>query len=192
MPKDIHNSRFVQVIYGQALSAAWSCQLWLCHVISGLAGSAGHPRVVVDYDCLMESPDREIGRMARIFGLDVDPLDMETYRSEFLDNQLRHSVFAPSDFGTNDSCPILAKKVYGALLDAASDRLALDDSDFLGQVARWTEELELSGTYLGLADKLFQEVLQLRSMVAERDNQIRTLSSEMHSESPERLPEAVS
>src|SRR4029077_19950349 len=38
--------------------------LWLEHVIPSLSGSARDKRVLIDYDRLMQSPDRELKRIA--------------------------------------------------------------------------------------------------------------------------------
>ena len=59
--------------------------LWLSHVVTSLSDSAGARRVIVDYDLMMQEPDRELARIAKQLGLQVDPEEAGKYKAEFLD-----------------------------------------------------------------------------------------------------------
>ena len=67
-----------------------SCLLWLDHVLRALTETQGEKRVLVDYDLLMSSPDEEIKKIASLYELSVNSEKMMTYKTEFLDESLRH------------------------------------------------------------------------------------------------------
>jgi hypothetical protein len=52
-----------------ALSPALAAQLWLEHNRAALTLTRREDRLLVDYDCLLASPGREIGRLASFLGL---------------------------------------------------------------------------------------------------------------------------
>lgn len=78
--------------------SAW---LWQVHFVASLALTEGRPRVVVDYDRLLADPARELGRVARAFGLPAPVTGdaaLAEFRDHFLSPGLRHSHFASDDF----------------------------------------------------------------------------------------------
>lgn len=77
-----------------------SAGLWLSHLACALRYTAGRPRVVVDYDRLLESPMRELARMARALDLRDSALDRareDPFERVFLSTDLRHARYAPDD-----------------------------------------------------------------------------------------------
>lgn len=114
--------------------------LWLGHVLPSLTGSAGVRRVVVDFDRLLQEPEQELSRVARGLELDIDPAAMAAYRQDFLDRNLRHTIYALEELDADAGCPPLVREVYAGLLEAASDRMDLDGPELLGQITRWAEE----------------------------------------------------
>lgn len=142
--------------------------LWLGHVITSLTGSAGNQRVLVDYDYLMRSPDHELHRIAKKLDLTIDPAELQSYKSEFLDEGLRHTVYGLNDLLSDDACPPLVREVYKALLAVASDQILIDDLDFQHTVIRWGSEFERLQAILILVDKLSKA----NQVVDELDEQI--------------------
>ncbi len=128
--------------------------LWLGHVVTSLIDSADTRRVLVDFDRLIDSPERELLRVAKCIGLAINPLEMQSYKNTFLDKGLRHTVYELHDLLVDDSCPPIVYEVYAALLDVASERTKLDDLELQNRVVRWGEEFEQLRVPLMLVDKI--------------------------------------
>ena len=87
----------------------------------------GSKCVFIDYDRLVQSPDYELNRMAKNLDLAIDPAELQDYKSNFLDEDLRHSIFNLSDLLLNDTCPPIVHEIYAALLNLASDNAKFND-----------------------------------------------------------------
>jgi GT2 family glycosyltransferase len=150
--------------------------LWLGHVIESLIGSTDSKRILVDYDRLMQSPDAELMRISRCLGLEIDPAELQSYKTQFLDNELRHTVYELNDLLLDNACPPIVREVYTALLDVASDKTMLDDKTLQNKVARWADEFERLKSPLLLADRLYTQKAAAMHAVTERDGQIASLN----------------
>jgi hypothetical protein len=150
--------------------------LWLGHVITSLTGSAGSKRVLVDYDRLLQSPEHELDRIANCTNLRVDPAEVRRYKTEFLDRKLRHTVYEPSSLFLDNACPPMAREIYTALLDVASDNTQLDDSGLQKKIEQWSGEFERLNSHLLLLDRLFTQKAAATRTVAERNGQIASLN----------------
>jgi GT2 family glycosyltransferase len=158
------------------IEAEHSYLLWLGHVITSLTGTAGDKRVLVDYDRLMQSPDRELMRVAKCTGLKIDPVELQSYKSEFLDQGLRHTVYGLNDLLLDDPCPPIVREVYAALLDVASEKTKFDDLELQNKVLRWSDEFERLGAPLLLIDKLLTQKVSAGQALAECDGQLVSLN----------------
>jgi hypothetical protein len=151
--------------------------LWLGHVITSLAGTAGDNRVLVDYDRLLQSPDHELGRIAKRFDLNIDPAALQSYKTEFLDQELRHTVYGPNELLLDGACSPLACEIYSALLDIASDKRSIDEGAFNTQTAHWVEEFERIRSHLTLVDRLYVRIRSSEQVVAEREGRVAGLTN---------------
>ena len=91
--------------------AEHSYLLWLGHVIASLIYSAGKKRVFVDYDRLMQSPDRELCRIAKHLELEIDSIELQNYKTEFLDEKLRHTIYHFNDLLLDNACPPIVHEI---------------------------------------------------------------------------------
>jgi hypothetical protein len=92
--------------------------LWLEHGIDALRDTNGKRRVVLDYDALLASPVEQLRRIARF--LDVpfpapDSENLKDYCDDFLEQELRHTAFAPADLGLLPGIPDLARRCHEVL-----------------------------------------------------------------------------
>ena len=158
------------------IEAEQSYLLWLGHVITSLTGSAGSKRILVDYDRLMQSPGHELNRIATCLDLEVDPTELQSYVSEYLDQRLRHTVYDLNDLMRDDTCPPIVREVYAALLDVASEKTKFDDLELQNKIARWSDEFERLRSPLLLVDRLLAQKASSTQAVAERDVQIASLN----------------
>lgn len=112
--------------------------IWLLHMLGALEPlMAGKPAVIVDYDCVLAEPVKELQRIAHGLNLPASPKNqqaMEAYGKEFLNRGLRHSVFSPDDVQKNPLVPPLVVDAYTLLLAAARDELAPASEEFR---SRW-------------------------------------------------------
>jgi hypothetical protein len=145
--------------------------MWLGHVIPSLSYSVGDKRVIVDYDCLMQSPEREISRIAKALHLEIDLKELKTFISDFLDEKLRHTEYKSIDLLNNDLCPPLVREIYTFLLEIASDKVKSDDPDLNELVARWSREFDRFKSTLSLVDKLVIQIGFLSQFISEKNGQ---------------------
>ncbi len=118
----------------------YACLLWLAHVLPSLPLPPVGPAVVVDYDRLMESPEREIRRVAESLSLTVDAGELAEYRDNFLDSQLRHTSFTVCELEEARAVHPLVGRVYRGLLEFAADRRSLRDPAATALFAEWHQE----------------------------------------------------
>lgn len=107
-----------------ALDPRRSGWLWTVHTICALAATRGCARVVVDYDRLLEAPERELARIAAALALPrAQSAAVTEYAQGFLAAELRHAQYAP-DAPAGDALPPL-----GAAAHALAQRLAAGAAD---------------------------------------------------------------
>jgi hypothetical protein len=131
----IRNPRSVAIslLQRQGMDAVTAHLLWLVYVVPFLSEIANRPFIVTDYDVAMADPRRQLERIAR--GLEI-PLDdtnkagIEQFASNFLDPNLRHSLFNESDFETDPNVPPLTREAYLWLRRLATDRIEKDSPRF--------------------------------------------------------------
>ena len=168
------------------IEAEQSYLLWLGHVVISLLHSSDDERIVVDYDRLMQSPSHELNRIANSISLEIDPVELESYETVFLDEGLRHTVYTINDLSLDATCPPIVREVYAALLNAASDNFNLSDAWAKNKILDWSDELERLRSPLLLIDRILakklvdtieiekrnDEIARLDLALAERDMQI--------------------
>lgn len=171
--------------------------MWLGHVLESLINTQEERRILVDYDLLMQAPKNELLRMSDIFGLKVDEAKLEIYQNQFLDSELRHSVYTADDLSYDFNCPPLVREIYSVLSDVAIDKIKLNDTGLLNNIDRWRNEFDRLSYPMKLVDKqsviiteLTDETVkrgewglglerQLKEAVANRDAQIAGLTDEV-------------
>ncbi|MDF0606827.1 hypothetical protein HZU77_014375 [Neisseriaceae bacterium TC5R-5] len=150
--------------------------LWLGHTLESLNSSVGKLRLLVDYDRLMQSPDKELTRISKAFGLKINALELENYKNEFLDQDLRHTKYPLEDLSLDNSCPALVREIYSILLLAASEQTLFEGDDLQSLVSQWLAEFERLKPSLLLVDGLLLEKSIVIDSVTERNNQIANLN----------------
>ncbi len=102
---------------------AYSCQLWLDHLLPSLLLTSPEERVIADYDQLLEQPVGELKRISR--ALDLSPLSDQVlgdYTTGFLDKNLRnHSGKAERDTDV-PALPAAVKEAFDIIGALAAGR----------------------------------------------------------------------
>ena len=146
--------------------------LWLGHVINSLSHTESARRVIVDYDHVMLAPDRELGRIADKFNLNIEQRELENYRSQFLDSDLQHSKYEPNEVQLDPLCPALAADIYLKLQEIILSNDDLCGDDFQSLVTQWENEFRRLTPALSLIDKLITQRNQDEHTISVRDAQI--------------------
>jgi len=131
--------------------------LWLAHMLESVAGSAGLPRLVVDYDRLLERPFEQLERIAARLGLQTDSAAAADFERDFLSTELRHTVFSPADIPGEGPCSALVGEVYRVLLQASTDEISLDDRALIQVVEDRQAEFEGFKPFMALTDRSFEK-----------------------------------
>ncbi|PKL95844.1 MAG: hypothetical protein CVV18_03925 [Gammaproteobacteria bacterium HGW-Gammaproteobacteria-8] len=103
---------------------------WLAHVVPCFNRLEGQPVVVVDYDRLLDQPDRELRRIAAGLNLSIDTATeqrMRQFGEEFLRSDWRHTCFDDADLNNDTSLHPLVRSSALLLSRLASDHARLDD-----------------------------------------------------------------
>jgi len=177
-----------------------SYMLWLDHTLAALLFTQGEKRVVIDFDMIIESPVKEIGRLAEAFELSVDADAVSEYASEFLDENLRGSIDQLQDLAIDPRISPLIGELYFMLSEAAKAGCSiLMNKEQLAYFEKGRNNLRSSMVYIdrlqqAAADRdgqlatLNQAVVErdgqltaLNYAVEERDRQLATLSVSVHS-----------
>lgn len=164
--------------------------LWLEHVVPSLVETRDRPRVVVEYDALLDQPVAELERIAQQLSLPVDPQRLAEYSEEFLEEGLRHTRFQTGDLDQGRAVPYAVRQLYGALdaacrsrvpgspeLDAAlesAQQFLADVAPLLGYETRVYQHIAAQHA----AISQLQQLLELhKQAVAARDQRIAALES---------------
>ncbi|MDA8230316.1 MAG: glycoside hydrolase family 99-like domain-containing protein [Magnetospirillum sp.] len=163
-----------------------SYMLWVDHIVASLAHTADQSVIAVDYDKLMQDPDGEIHRVASWLDAKVDSEALTLYRSQFLEEGLRHSHFRSDDICADVTAPELAREIQRFLADVVEGRSDICQAAASGQLKQWKNELERLRPILSVPDRQFQRSLDDRQRIAnlnqlmiERDEQIANLNQLM-------------
>lgn len=145
--------------------------LWLEHVLWSLLYTSGEARVIVDYDRMMDLPERELNRISRRLGLQLSNSEKEFYEYDFLTNDLRHSVADLDNLLNCENAPALLQEVYGTLVKVASDVLDVDGDVIEFRINDWVGKLARLRPALVLIDRLERELQERGAELSNPDFQ---------------------
>ncbi len=134
--------------------------LWLEHIVEAYTYTTGRPRVLVDYDAVMDRPADQLRRVAERLALPLGPeveQAIKDYSDEFVDKDLRHSVFEPTDVDLDVHAPQLVSKIYDVLRKVALDQLDADDKQVQSAIASALSDLERFGPFFSYSERLEAE-----------------------------------
>ena len=173
--------------------AGKSHYLWLEHMVPSVLESGERPRIVVDYDLMMEQPEAQLLRIADRLGLPstLNASELEEYRENFLDTALQHTRFQPEDLHLDPTVPKGVIEAYGILRRLARDELPIDSpavQTLFVQLAGHLDDIAPAKRYMMIleghvsslkddATEYEAQIAGLNRTVAERDGQIVTLNS---------------
>ncbi len=144
--------------------------LWLIHTVHSLSEVAGGSFVVVDYDNLMQDAGKQLERMAKQFHLQINLSEFEKYKSEFLDDGLRHTRFTYENLMTHERSFDFLRDVYATTTALANDNQANEES-LLKKTVEWEAELGKMSSSFRMADGAFYQLNLQYLQTLEKENQ---------------------
>lgn len=157
------------------LSPEKSYTLWLGHVLTSLSHTEKYRRALVDYDHFLHAPQQDLGLIAERLALQIDPQALQHYQAEFLDEGLRHTVYAANDLAIDQACPPLVQELYTTLIDVSRDNQQLDDPAFHARTALWNDEFNRFKLNLRWIDNLSAQIASLNQSMSVHDGEITDL-----------------
>lgn len=121
----------------QAMEREFALRLWLAYMVPFLRELRGRLWTVVDYDLLMQAPRAQLERIRDRLSLPGNShvsREIDRFAEEFLDENLRHTIFSSGDFEGGSDATCVTRDAYSLLHD-----LALDDVERNGAAfwQRW-------------------------------------------------------
>jgi radical SAM superfamily enzyme YgiQ (UPF0313 family)/GT2 family glycosyltransferase/MoaA/NifB/PqqE/SkfB family radical SAM enzyme/glycosyltransferase involved in cell wall biosynthesis len=152
---------------------AKSCLLWLQHVVPMLQKTQGMPRIVIDYDCLMDNPRHELRRLAEFLHTPFDEKipAIAQYCENFLEDRLRHHRSDPDELDSRQNLPPYIREIHESLQRLAQDENLREPVKALGKATAWISQSASVADLLQRAEALAasrQESLQKREGELER------------------------
>jgi len=81
--------------------------LWLEYIITALINSNETKRIIVNFDHLINQPEKELTRMSKILKLDIDFHELEQFTLNFIDKNLRHNNYTTNELYFKNSNTLL-------------------------------------------------------------------------------------
>jgi hypothetical protein len=155
-----------------------SLLLWLEHTLLALSETSSHGRIIVDYDRFISAPESEILRISKQFGLTPDADQVESYISEFLDKNLRHSRIEPYEVPGDGDFESLINKTYHLALRAASDEMDSTDEIFSIEVEKLFSSYRKYSDFFNFMDAQNSGMARLSAAVTEHQTEIAKLTAQ--------------
>jgi hypothetical protein len=146
--------------------------LWLEHTLLSLRATQGCARVLIDYDALMADPDREVARMSKAFDLDVDRAELESFKTNFLSENLRHASHTLEEIERDGLCPPKVRDVFRAISDLVARRISLDAPAFQGRLDEWLQYLHGLEPVAQLCDEIETRTIAAYIEPGEREQKL--------------------
>ena len=157
-----------------------SAILWLTHTVAMLEGVVDERGcVLIDYDVLMESPEAELIRISTALSLPVNAAELEVYRTQFLDQQLRHTTYRTEDVRVSEVTASAVYDLYLALQKVATGRLTPDAPSLKSTARKARQTLDGWEYPLRLIDTLCTYKHHSKRQLAECNAQGKQLQSRL-------------
>ena len=160
------------------ISADKSYVLWLQHMLPTVLDTVGFPRVVVDYDLLIDQPSIQIRRMAN--ALDLDMKDEGASAAEAVDDilapELRHFEFAMDHLRLDGRVPEDVAAAYDILRQLARDEAGIGEAGVQQEFEAMDLRLRAYSSVFRHVNELEDDKIVLYTTLGERDSRASALS----------------
>jgi len=152
-----------------------SCYLWLQHMLPAVLDSQESPRLVVDYDLLIDAPLKQLLRISaklRLPILDENGDAVREYLNDFLDDSLRHTKFSATDVALDNRVPPDLISAYHLLLSASHDESSLDSPEICTRLKEMYVRLKAHTPAFSYINDIEDERITIYNRISERNGQI--------------------
>ncbi len=163
-----------------SLPKAKSLWLWAMYNLQIISDVSDLPRVVVDYDELMDDPIGELMRVAHYLGLSVDRELLASYSTDFLDPKLRHARYSNEQIEADSECDPVIFEIYQMLRSEALEVSVPDPAHCRQMASRWQTSLWNLRTLRDLATDFSAEIRVLKRRLTEEGERISNLESSLY------------
>jgi hypothetical protein len=143
--------------------------LWKLHHVFIAAGLADVPRLVVDYDKMLEHSRNQLDRIAHFLGVAAESRAMEVFCSEFLRPDLRHARYCAADVQRDPDCDSVVADIYERFSAESLSDTPADPVSWELAASRWEHSLRPFKGLLYLSSVLEQEKTVLKAKAVHCD-----------------------
>jgi len=108
---------------------------WLMHMIPAIERTAHRNRIVVHFDALLQSPEKEMQRMQTQLNISMlsDAEEKNKFIHEFLDVKLKHYDSTVQDLNAHSAMKVapLCVKMYSLLWRVSKDEISFESDEFV-------------------------------------------------------------
>lgn len=143
----------------------WSDMEWLVNVVPYFHRTAGHRRVVVDFDRLMRDPETQLARVARDLDLplgDRQQAGIDEYATRFLKKDKPSTRFSRDDLLADPTANRWTAEGYSLLDAVAADELTLESPEFIERWAAVEQAVTDLGPFLAEFDHMRRQTVKAR------------------------------
>ena len=158
-----------------------SYYLWFEHMHTSLRHTAKNRRVIVDYDLLMENPEKQLKRIAINLGLELahESLEFKEYQTKFIDDSLRHNRHKPEDLRLDRVVPPGVIELYHILQELALDSVLFDDRKVQTLIESNNQKMKEQYATLQYMQVLENNYNEAIKQLHEREENVTTLTLSM-------------
>lgn len=159
--------------------------LWLKYMLASLLYSQGRPKLVVDFDRLIEHPATELSRMAEFLGVDFSEKSMAyiEYRRDFLETSLRHTVYDVQDTEQTVELSDSGNLLYGLLYRLADGTLAFDCDEYTSFLSQITTQYSAQTPALKYMDRVDKQIEEFHKVEQELRQNIDSVQGQLQQQS---------
>ncbi|MDH5572936.1 MAG: hypothetical protein OEY89_14325, partial [Gammaproteobacteria bacterium] len=154
-----------------------SYYLWLGHVLPSIMITQTTPHVVVDYDLVINNPEEQLHRIARILKLEheISADELTEYCTSFIDAGLRHTEPNFKDIFEDPSIPIPVKTAIKILKGVALSKNSLVSKADRNSFEFLSEQMQASEQAMSYLDHANAELMRLTPLISDKDRHISNL-----------------
>lgn len=147
--------------------------LWLQHMVPAVLDTRNNSRVIVNYDDLIDAPEKQLIRIAKCLKLPFDRENnpvLKDFLDNFLDNTLRHSRYSLSQVLSDNQIPHDVIKAYSLLMRVAQDEVSIDAPEMQTSFEEFRSTLSKYAAVFSYSNSLEVEIerLGLRDLMQEQ------------------------
>jgi glycosyltransferase involved in cell wall biosynthesis len=156
--------------------------LWLQHVLPAVMNTEGQKRVVVDYDKFMDSPFKQLVRIASALELQIPDRESEIFKdfsNDFLEEGLRHTRFREDDLILDNKAPGEVVVAYQLLSRLARDEVEWDDPEVSSTLSKLSAYIQANSCLFSYSHGLEKRVKESFQSLADRESRIENLQQSL-------------